>query len=156
MTGRHTRPLLAVLGTILIAAALSACKPIPPGGEPRWGRPSGPELGPLVAGTSSYVEGTFVWTDYVFDDRGPNLVDFPLLGPVRCLTPGGPDCSGGDAEYPEFAAPGNTADLVQLQIGTARWDRLAVRAVLSSLVNPEVPALGVAFDTDANPATGAD
>ena len=106
--------------------------------RPRWGRP-GPELGPLVAGTSSYVDGTFVWTDYVFDDRGPNLVDFPLLGPVRCLTPGGPDCSGGDAEYPAFAAPGNTADLVQLQIGTSGWDKLAVRAVLSSLVNPDGP-----------------
>ena len=28
------------------------------------------ELGPLEAGASSYVDGSFVWTDYVYDDRG--------------------------------------------------------------------------------------
>ena len=35
--------------------------------------PSTPELGgPLISGTSAYVAGTHVWTDYVYDDRGKN------------------------------------------------------------------------------------
>ena len=29
-------------------------------------------VGPLVSGTSSIIDGTFAWTDYVYDDRGPN------------------------------------------------------------------------------------
>lgn len=145
----------AALACTLVAVTLAACRPVPPGGGgPPWHR-GGPELGPMVSGTASYVRGTYVWTDYVLDDRGPNLVDEPLLGPPRCLTPGGPDCSGGDSRYPDFAAPGNTADFVQLQIGKVLGQRLAIRAVLGTLVNPSLPVLGVAFDTDANPATGA-
>jgi hypothetical protein len=116
---------------------------------------AGSELGRLVSGTASYVDGRYVWTDYVLDDRGPNLVETGVLGPPRCSFPGAPDCSGGDAVYPAAAAPGNTADLVQLQIGKAAGDRLSIRAILGSLVDPDVPVLGIAFDTDAQPTTGA-
>lgn len=89
-----------------------------------------PELGPLICGTSSYVEGTFVWTDYAYDDHGA------------------------DAEYPEWAAPGNAADLIQLQIGV-QSDGLHLLAILETLVDPDIPILGVAFDTDADLETGA-
>ena len=110
-----------------------------------------PELGPLICGTSSYVDGTFVWTDYAYDDRGANTEETP----DRDALPGEPARSGGDATYPEFAdPPGNAADLIQLQIGV-QPDGLHLLAILETLVDPDVPVLGVAFDTDANPATGA-
>ena len=96
------------------------------------------ELGPLIAGRSGYVNGTFVWTDYAYDDHGANADGRP-----------GGDGAGG---YP----PGleNHADLIQLQIGLSAG-QVAIRAILETLVDADTPVLGVAFDSDANPATGA-
>ena len=31
---------------------------------------SDPTVGPLICGTASYVDGTYVWTDYAYDDTG--------------------------------------------------------------------------------------
>ena len=50
---------------------------------------TGPTLGPLISGTSSYVNGTYVWTDYAYDDRGPDTNAIP----------------GGDANYPATMNP---------------------------------------------------
>lgn len=96
------------------------------------------ELGPLIAGRSAYVNGTFVWTDYAYDDHGANVDSRP-----------GGDGAGG---YP--AGLENYADLIQLQIGLVAG-QVAIRAILETLVDADTPVLGVAFDTDANPATGA-
>jgi len=114
--------------------------------------PADPELGPMICGTSSYVSGTFVWTDYAYDDRGANSDESPDRGAL----PGEAARSGGDATYPDFAAPGNAADLIQLQI-SVQTDGLQLLAVLETLTaaNIAIPILGVAFDTDADPATGA-
>lgn len=95
-----------------------------------------PELGALIAGEVSYVGGTHVWTDYAYDDRGPDSDPTP----------------GGDAAY--ASGPGNTADLIQLQLGT-RKGALTVGAVLESLVPGTDALIGVGFDTDRNGATGA-
>lgn len=89
-----------------------------------------PEIGPLVAGTSSYVHGTYVWTDYAYDDRGTNKGQ-----------PGG-------------RSPNNAGDLVQLQLSRVP-EGLRVRAVLETLVDAKAPVLGVAFDTDGDPNSGA-
>ena len=96
-------------------------------------------VGPLVSGTSSYVDGTFAWTDYAYDDRGPN-------------TDG---AAGGDAVYPASVVRGNAADLIQLQVSRTRTGALVLRAVLETLLDPAVPLLGVGFDTDGDAATGA-
>ncbi len=96
------------------------------------------ELGPLIAGRSAYVDGTFVWTDYAYDDHGANTNGRP-----------GGDGMGG---YP--AGLENHADLIQLQIGLAAG-QIAIRAILETLVDAGRPVLGVAFDSDANPTTGA-
>jgi len=111
-----------------------------------------PELGPLICGTSSYVKGTFVWTDYAYDDRGANFDESPDRG----ASPGEAARSGGDATYPDWAAPGNAADLIQLQI-SVKTDGLHLLAILQTLTAAKitVPILGVAFDTDNDPATGA-
>lgn len=118
----------------------------------RWAPPD-PELGPLVCGTTSIVDGTFVWTDYAYDDRGANTVETSIVGP-RGAEPGSAARSGGDAVYEAWAAPGNAADLIQLQIARRPWG-LSIRGILETLVDPELPVLGLAFDTDADPTTGA-
>ena len=93
-------------------------------------------VGPLNCGTASYVDGAYVWTDYVYDDTGGSETE---LG-------------AGKAVYEEGAV--NAADLVQLQI-RATDDGLEIRAVLQTLNDPSLPVLAVGFDTDCDPATGA-
>ncbi|MGH7789071.1 MAG: hypothetical protein ACRERC_19530 [Candidatus Binatia bacterium] len=105
-------------------------------------------LGELIAGEAGYVDGTFVWTDYAYDDHGANVT--ARTGGDRTRSA----FAGGDTLYPPEAAPGNVADLIQLQIGL-RGGALTLRAVLETLVDPDLPVLAVGFDTDAQSATGA-
>lgn len=84
-------------------------------------------LGAPVSGTSQYVDGTYVWTDYAYDDR---LSTYP-------------------------AGTGNSADLVQLQIAIDDAGDLHLKAVLETLTDPSVPLLAVGVDSDLNSATGS-
>jgi hypothetical protein len=111
--------------------------------------PGGVTVGSLVAGTGGYVDGVFVWTDYAYDDRGANAD--AADGGDRTQSA----FAGGDAAYPASLAVNNAADLIQLQIFLDDSRRLSVRAVLETLVDPAAPVLAVAFDTDADAATGA-
>lgn len=94
---------------------------------------------PLVAGTSSYVNGTYVWTDYAYDDRGPDT------NPI----------AGGDATYPSTMNPNNVADLIQLQLSLPNPNQLNVTAVLETLTDSTRPLIGIGLDSDNNPETGA-
>src|SRR3954451_17306983 len=76
-----------------------------------------PTLGPLICGTATVVDGSYVWTDYAYDDTAPSAEE---LG-------------GAAARYPDGAA--NAADLIQLQLRPTA-DGLAVRAVLQTLTDP--------------------
>lgn len=82
--------------------------------------------GDPVSGSSAYVHGALVWTGYPYRDRA--------------------------VTYP--AGLSNAANIVQLQLGL-RAGRVHVHALLETLQDPRVPVLGVAFDTDTDPATGA-
>lgn len=123
------------------AAALAALGGLTIGAWPtRAGTPPAPavpELGELVAGVDQYVRGTHVWTDYAYDDRGPNTNGL----------------AGGDATYPA-GSPGNEADLIQLQLGSRRG-RLTVAALLETLRPDTDAVIGVGLDTDRNRETGA-
>ncbi|HET6965617.1 MAG TPA: hypothetical protein VFH58_12650 [Acidimicrobiales bacterium] len=100
------------------------------------GRGPAPLVGNPVSGTASYAAGTYVWTDYVYDDRGAS------------------SSQGGDgsASYPGGLS--NAADLVQLQMSEVEGG-LRLRATLETLSDPSVPVLAVGFDTDRSPRTGA-
>lgn len=105
------RRITAILVTLLMMAGCSGDD----GGE-RDPAPSdtttpaeeapGPTLGPLVSGTASVVDGTFVWTDYAYDDRGPD---------TEPGTRTDIDAAGGDATY--GTGWRDEADIVQTQVG---------------------------------------
>jgi predicted esterase len=146
-------PRVLGLGLILVLALVTACSsggndnnndnagegPAPVGEWPA----SEVTLGPLVSGTASTIDGTFAWTDYVYDDRGPNTDAGDRTDMAS---------AGGDAKYP--AALTNAADFVQVQLKDG-GDGLRIRVVLETLVDPAIPLLGIAFDTDNDSATGA-
>jgi hypothetical protein len=127
---RAARVLSLGISTLVLAA-----------GAARAGQcPTTPELGgPLISGTTQLVSGTHVWTDYAYDDRGANTNAI----------------FGGDTTYPADPYPGNTADLIQLQVGTGAGGAIAITALLETLVPGADVAVGVGFDTDQNSATGA-
>ena len=95
-------------------------------------------IGELIAGTSTYQSGTYAWTDYAYDDRGPDTNARP----------------GGDAAYPAGMNPNNVADLIQLQL---RDDggQLGATVVLETLEPGTRPVIGLAVDSDDDRATGA-
>ena len=131
---RSRRGLVVVLAVVLVGVV---------GIEARAKSPATvtaePTVGPLIAGASSYVNGTFVWTDYAYDDRGPDTNT----------------TAGGDATYPASMKPNNVADLVQLQLALPDDGHLGVTAVLETLTDATRPLIGVALDGDNQPATGA-
>ena len=130
------RRALAGLTVLMVAGAWPSLASDPAAPGPR---PGDPELGTLIAGEESYVGGTHVWTDYAYDDRGPDTNGL----------------AGGDATYPANPYPGNTADFIQLQLGSDRDGSLTIAALLQTLVRGSDAVVGVGLDTDANPATGA-
>ena len=122
-----------VLAVVLVASATAA-----PASAQETAEPRAHLEAPLISGTSSYVRSTYVWTGYAYNDRGPN-------------TDGKP---GGDAAYPSNV-PRNGANLIQLRISSEKSDGIAIEAVLETLLNPDVPLVGVGFDSDRDASTGA-
>src|SRR3954469_24047042 len=129
-----TRAVIVVLAVAVVSAMgieAQAKSPAPGVAEPT--------AGPLISGASSYINGAFVWTDYAYDDRGPDTNTSP----------------GGDATYPSTMNPNNVADLIQLQLSVPDSAHLAVNAVLETLTDETHPLIGIALDSDNDPATGA-
>src|SRR5206468_3321493 len=87
--------------------------------------------------TSAYEHGTYVWTDYAYDDRGADTNGI----------------EGGDTAYPSTMSPNNVADLIQLSLRPMR-DGLAATAVLETLTGTTRPLIGIALDLDG-PKHGA-
>lgn len=141
---------IRVFGVLLVLAATSACNnnndiilfddTPTPGFE--WPQ-SDVTVGPLVSGTSTAINGTFAWTDYVYDDLGANTEPGDRTNMAS---------AGGDAEY--AGGLSNAADFVQVQISDSD-DGLRIRVVLETLLDSAVPLIGIAFDTDNDSATGA-
>jgi pimeloyl-ACP methyl ester carboxylesterase len=84
-------------------------------------------VGPLIAGTSSVVHGTYAWTGYPYNDT---------------------------SAYPRGVAA-NSANLIQLQLGLTAAGDLRIGGILETLTDPSAPQLVVGFNTDANSGTGA-
>lgn len=136
-------PLPILLAGVLAAAPApgSAAEPAPadPARRASYAKTTDGTRGVLVSGEESYLDGTHTWTDYVYDDRGPNADPFP----------------GGDEPAPAAPAHLGTADLVQVRTSTTPRGALRTTAVLRTLVPGEHALVGLGLDTDRDPATGA-
>ena len=128
--------LLAVAFAVGVAVALAIPPSVRAQSQSNPGSNPSALLGDPISGTSSYVSGTYVWTDYAYDDRGASSSSG----------------SDGSAAYPTGLS--NAADLIQLQLSETP-SGLQVRAILETLLDSSVPILAVGFDTDQSPATGA-
>jgi hypothetical protein len=100
----------------------------------------------LVSGQEAYVDGEYLYQDFLYDDYGSDTDgdgNAPL-SPRR-----------GDIEYPtDFARyGGNAADLVEFRIDLAP-DSVAYRITLNALLQPDSTMVAIAFDTDRNAPTG--
>lgn len=136
-------------GGFLILGVLSACSSsnnsAGPGdtAAPVFEWPEGEvTVGPLVSGTSSSIDGIMAWTDFVYDDRGPNTDAGDMTDMAS---------AGGDAAYPGGLT--NAADFVQVLVADGS-EGVRIRVVLETLLDPAVPLVGIAFDTDNNSTTG--
>ncbi|HUQ40307.1 MAG TPA: hypothetical protein VM030_09140, partial [Acidimicrobiales bacterium] len=99
----------------------------------------------LVMGHEAYVDGEYLYQDWIYDDNGSD----------SGANDGGGNETAGDISYPTDTARygGNAADLVEVRIapGTAS---VAYRLTLSTLLAADSSIITLAFDADANPATG--
>ena len=122
--------LVVTSGTALVPGASAA----PDRPQPWSGR------APLVAGTSRYDRGEWIYNDFVFDDYG---ADTGSWGQPNVVSLAG---TSGDARYPvgdEFA--GNAADIVEVRARPAkgRSGDLEVRVSLQTILDATVPAIWV-------------
>ncbi|MGH2784330.1 MAG: prolyl oligopeptidase family serine peptidase [Actinomycetota bacterium] len=109
----------------------------------------------MIAGTSTYSEGEFIYSDYVFDDTGPGGVpDVASALPEQARRQLS-RLAGGSAEYPhDWARYGdNAADLVELRV-TADATDVHYLFRFNTLLQPDSTVIGLAVDEDANETTG--
>ena len=149
MTGRRSTWFGAVTAVVLLTGSglATAAEPVlagvPPGGPPVLYEPppDAPQLQnrdrrfrapyELVSGTERYVDGEYLYTDFLYDDS--------------------------DTTYPDDFSRygGNAADLVEYRM-SVRGDDLAVRFSLTTLLVAHSTIAVVAFDSDRDPTTGSD
>lgn len=102
-----------------------------------------------IAGTGRYDNGEFLWTDYPFDDDGTGGFTYP--GEGEPLTDR-PDAIG-QASTRQQRYGSNAADVVELR-ATADSRFLYVLAQFNFLNAADSTVLGLALDTDNDPASG--
>jgi len=153
---------LAGLAVPPAAAAPSVPDDLPDGvpaaalrAEPELPAPAGwpfPEGAPRTSGTGRLVAGAALWSDFLYDDRGPAA---PLGAPLNAQGPAsvGLAPTQGVYSYPPGPAHGNGADVFRTGIGS---DGAATywRVDWNTLADPVVPIAAWTFDTDDDPRTG--
>jgi pimeloyl-ACP methyl ester carboxylesterase len=85
----------------------------------------------MVSGTERYIDGEYLYTDFLYDDEGTTYPD----------------------DFDRYA--GNAADLVEFRIATPVDGGMAVRFTLNTLVVPDSTIAIVAFDSDNDASTGS-
>jgi hypothetical protein len=152
MSGRHVPGLISAATVLLLTSTVASASPDHAARQAAQGVPAGgpavlyappptvPELqnrdsrfaAPynLVSGTERYVDGEYLYTDFVYDDQ--------------------------DATYPDSFARygGNAGDLFEYRMSVRGRD-LAIRFSYTTLVSRDSTISVVAFDTDHNASTGS-
>ncbi len=102
----------------------------------------------LVSGTEAYVDGEYLYQDFLYDDYGANT-DGQGAGSLSARA--------GDITYPTDAGRygNNAADLVEFRIA-GEADQVSYRITLNTLLEQDSTITAIAFDTDRDTATGTD
>ena len=106
----------------------------------------------MLAGRTQLSRGELIYTDYLYDDYGPNLDGGPNPPAFRCLF-----CStSGDYRYPdaEKRYGNNAADLRELRLAIDHR-ALHVLVALQTLKAKNATVAEIAIDRDGNRSTGA-
>jgi prolyl oligopeptidase family protein len=105
-----------------------------------------------LSGYSQISRGELIYTDYLYDDYGPDLDGVPRPPVYRGLGA----IVRGDYRYPDNPQRYgyNAADLRELRISATRGGLHALIS-LQTMKAPDAAIAMLAFDTDGKPATGA-
>jgi hypothetical protein len=137
---------LACVAIALFPAGASAKRHRADGKLGEWkGKPT------MLAGRTQVSRGELIYTDYLYDDYGPNANGAPDIPQFRDnLAP-----KSGDYGYPNDPDRYgyNAADLRELRLAA---DRRGLHALigLQTMKAPDATAVEIAIDTDGNPNTG--
>jgi dienelactone hydrolase len=110
----------------------------------------------MVSGADAYMEGEYLYQDFVYDSFGANTTNAPLP-PDPVPAAGDTTFSGltGDMVYPTDAATYafDAADLLEFR---ARLEdgKIVYRVTLNTMLAPDVAGIAIGIDTDANSASG--
>lgn len=102
----------------------------------------------LVSGTDAYVDGEYLYQDFLYDDCGANANGAGQDSQSACA---------GDITYPTDTARygGNAADLVEFRVASEP-DQVTYRITLNTLLESDSTITAIAFDTDGDATTGTD
>ena len=100
----------------------------------------------LVSGEEAYVEGEYLYQDFLFDDYGS---DTDGVGGSSQRA------SAGEVTYPTAARyAGNAADIVEFRAAPG-VEEVVYRFTLNTLLREDTTILALAFDSDRDAATGS-
>jgi dienelactone hydrolase len=115
----------------------------------------------MVSGTDAYVDGEYLYQDFIFDDHGANTADAPLPPSPRIGGGGGAALGAGvttgDVVYPtdEGTFHYNAADILEIRARPVS-EGVAYRITLNTMVDPGVAGIAIGIDTDRNASSGSD
>ena len=130
--------------------ALYGDNPTPPQLEngPGW------EADPLmVSGCDAYLDGEYLYQDYVYDDRGADTRSWVSGSPSNANSLGGVlSQPTGDYHYPnDVERYGyNAADLLEFRARPTE-EGVRYRITLNTMLEPDAAAVAVGIDTEADP-----
>ncbi len=134
--------------------ALYGDNPTPPQLEngPGW------DADPLmVSGCDAYVDGEYLYQDYVYDDRGADVRSWVASTPTNASSLGGVlSQPTGDYHYPndEDRYGYNAADLLEFRARPTD-DGVVYRITLNTMLEPDAAAIAIGIDTEAAPDLGS-
>lgn len=111
----------------------------------------------MVSGADAYVDGEYLYQDFIYDSFGANTTDAPLRpDPVPAAgdsTFGGPT---GDVVYPTDAATHafDSADLLEFRARPVPGG-IAYRVTLNTMLVPDAAGFAIGIDSDRNAKTRA-
>jgi hypothetical protein len=132
--------------------ALYGDTPTPPQLENGFGWSADPLL---IAGSGAYVDGEYLYQDFVYDDHGADTRSWVSGPPTNASSPGGVlSQPTGDYHYPNDPDRYgyNAADLLEFRARPTD-EGVAYRVTLNTTLEPDAAAVAIGIDTAADRRT---